>query len=173
LAHRIFWNIFVCCATSPDAEKITCGETGIISIQYHLFVKFINSIFQMLKKVNWETHCANNIGLTQTHCTVSYKQAIKSYIFSIAYFFLILWLFWYLRLSIRLKCVVKGLWMCSKLIKKINTYLETSTIYVYVVRSIHLCLTERQMASCRGTWWIGGVGGVADNGEVLCCWRTP
>jgi hypothetical protein len=42
--------LFVCWVTLPDVEKITCGETRIISIQYHLFVKFINSIFQTLKK---------------------------------------------------------------------------------------------------------------------------
>ena len=31
---------------------------------------------------------------------------------------------------------------------------------MYVVTTIHLYLTERQMASCRGTWWIGRVGGL-------------
>jgi hypothetical protein len=51
--------------------------------------------------------------------------------------------------------------MRLKLIKSVNAYLETSSIYVYVVTAIHLYLAERQMASCRGTWWIGGV---ADNG---------
>jgi len=59
--------------------------------------------------------------------------------------------------------------MRLKLIKKINAYLETSTLYVYVVTAIHLYLTERQMASCHGTWWIGGGEGVADNGKALRC----
>jgi hypothetical protein len=50
--------------------------------------------------------------------------------------------------------------MRLQLITQINAYLETSTIYVYVVTAIHLYLTERQMASYRGTWWIGGGGGL-------------
>jgi hypothetical protein len=63
--------------------------------------------------------------------------------------------------------------MRLKLITQINAYLETSTICVYVVTAIHLYLTERQMASCRGTWWIGGLLTMARSSAVEEPHTTP
>jgi uncharacterized protein (UPF0216 family) len=52
-----FKLLFVCFIKLPDVEEVSCGETGVILIRYHLFVKFINSIFQMLKKRTEKTLC--------------------------------------------------------------------------------------------------------------------